>query len=206
MKESFVPLDGAQVKGGEVALGVAKGQVKDAPHVGRTADHLDSAEEDALRSHYMGRTAGRGEATRSSAADARGRDAGDAAGPDAMTRSEERLRVGTESREVGTARLRKYVVTEDQQVTVPVSHEEVRLEREPIAGAGGRDAATIGEETHEVTLHAECPVVGKTTEAVEQVRLNTRTVTEDETVSGTVRKEQIEVHDPSDELRDGQSR
>ncbi|MEU2350820.1 DUF2382 domain-containing protein, partial [Modestobacter sp. NPDC013298] len=30
------------------------------------------------------------------------------------------------------ARLRKYVVTEDVTTTVPVSHEEVRIEREPI--------------------------------------------------------------------------
>src|ERR687884_179509 len=37
----------------------------------------------------------------------------------AMTRSEERLKVGTESREAGRARLRKYVVTEQQQMSVP---------------------------------------------------------------------------------------
>jgi hypothetical protein len=49
-----------------------------------------------------------------------------------MTRSEERLRVGTETREAGRARLRKYVVTEHQQVSVPVSREEVTLEHEPV--------------------------------------------------------------------------
>jgi uncharacterized protein (TIGR02271 family) len=49
-----------------------------------------------------------------------------------MARSEERLHVGTERTEAGRARLRKYVVTENVTQTVPVSHEEVRLEREPI--------------------------------------------------------------------------
>ena len=46
------------------------------------------------------------------------------------TRSEEQLRVGTEKVATGKARLRKYVVTEQQNVTVPVTREEVRVERD----------------------------------------------------------------------------
>ena len=108
---------------------------------------------------------------------------------------------GTETEETGRVALRKYVVTEDQTVTVPVSHEEVRLEREPVDGteAEARPGA-MGEAEHEVTLHRERPVVDKTTEAVEKVRLGTRTVTEDEKVSDTVRKERIEVDDPQHAL------
>lgn len=48
-----------------------------------------------------------------------------------MTRSEERLNVGTE-KQAGRGRLRKYVTTENVTQTVPVEREEVRLEREPI--------------------------------------------------------------------------
>src|SRR6185437_15352511 len=59
---------------------------------------------------------------------------------DAMTRSEERLRVGSESQEVGKARLRKSVTTENVTRTVPVQHEEVRLEREPITDANRGEA------------------------------------------------------------------
>jgi stress response protein YsnF len=44
-----------------------------------------------------------------------------------MTRSEVHLRAGTETQDVGRARLRKHVVTEHEQVTVPLSHEEVRI-------------------------------------------------------------------------------
>ncbi len=112
-----------------------------------------------------------------------------------MTRSEEQLHVGTEKVEAGRARLRKYVVTENVTQTVPVSHEEVRLEREPVTDAN-RGAATSGsdisEEEHEVTLRAERPVVNKETVPVERVRLGTETVTEDHEVSETVRKEQID--------------
>lgn len=123
----------------------------------------------------------------------------DTSGPttdSAMTRSEERLNVGTERREAGRARLRKYVTTEQQEVSVPVTRERVRVETEPITEAN-KGAATrgpdISEEEHEVVLTEERPVV--TTEAVpvERVRLGTEEVTETEQVSGEVRKEVIDL-------------
>jgi stress response protein YsnF len=49
------------------------------------------------------------------------------------------------------------------------------------------------EEEHEVVLHAERPVVAKEAVPVERVRLDTETVTEQQTVTDTVRKEQIEL-------------
>ena len=114
---------------------------------------------------------------------------------DAMTRSEEQLKVGTESRESGKARLRKYVVTENVTQTVPVSHEEVRVEREPITDEN-RDQAMAGgditDEEHEVTLHEERAVVDKEAVPVERVQMDTETVTEDQQVSEDVRKEEIE--------------
>jgi uncharacterized protein (TIGR02271 family) len=132
--------------------------------------------------------------------DVEGRTVGrDTSGPttdDAMTRSEEQLRVGTETREAGRARLRKHVVTEHQQVTVPVSREEVTLEREPITDANrgeAYDGPGISEEEHEVTLHAERPVVDTEAVAVERVKLGKETVTDHETVGGEVRKEEIEL-------------
>jgi len=138
----------------------------------------------------------------------RGTTGRDTSGPntdDAMTRSEEHLVAGTEQVEAGRARLRKYVVTETQRVDVPVSHEEVRLEREPITDAN-RDAAYSGgditDEEHEVTLRAERPVVSTEAEPVERVRLGKEKVTGRETVSGKVRKEQVELDDPTGTARD----
>jgi uncharacterized protein (TIGR02271 family) len=124
-----------------------------------------------------------------------GRDTSGPTTDDAMTRSEERLNVGTENVEAGRARLRKYVVTENVTQTVPVSHEEVRVEREPVTEAN-RDAALdgpdISEDEHEVTLRAERPVVEKEAVPVERVRLGTETVTEQHEVNEQVRKEQID--------------
>jgi len=87
------------------------------------------------------------------------------------------------------------VVTEMVTKTVPVQHEEVRIEREPITDAN-RDQATSGadisEEEHEVVLHEEEPVVEKRVVPKERVSLGKETVTEEREVSEEVRKEQIE--------------
>lgn len=115
-----------------------------------------------------------------------------------MVRSEERLNVGTEQVESGHVRLRKYVVTEEQQINVPVRHEEVRLEREPITSTEGGvtgKSSEIGEQEYEVVLHAERPVVQTEVVPVEKVRLKTDMVTEEQTISGRIRKEQFEVND-----------
>jgi len=114
---------------------------------------------------------------------------------DAMTRSEEQVRVGTERVETGTARLRKYVETEEVNVPVTVQKEKVRLETEPITDANRGDAFSgpdISEAEHEVTLSEERVVVQKEAVPVERVRLTKDVETEEQTVNETVRKERID--------------
>ena len=96
------------------------------------------------------------------------------------------------------ARLRKYVVTEHVQRTVPVRREEVRLEREPITEENIDQALSgpeISEEEHEVVLHEEEPVVEKRVVPKERVRMSKETVTDEAQVSEEVRKEQIETEE-----------
>jgi uncharacterized protein (TIGR02271 family) len=115
-----------------------------------------------------------------------------------MTRSEEELRVGTEQRATGKARLRKHVVTEHVQTTVPVQREEVRVEREPITDANAdaaMDGPALSDEEHEVTLHEEEVTVDKRAVPKERVRLDTETVTDERTVDEDVRKEEIDLDD-----------
>ncbi|MBM7781790.1 DUF2382 domain-containing protein [Arthrobacter tumbae] len=209
--ESFAPLEGASLEGNDVRVAYDKSKVKDAPNVAPDG-HLSEQEEAELYRYYglstdsyatgdydrtdhdrtdydTGRTTDRG---------AVGHDTSGPTTDDAMTRSEEHLRVGTESREAGRARLRKYVVTENVTKTVPVQREEVRVEREPITDANRGDAydgPAISEEEHEVTLHEERPVVEKEAVPVERVRLDKETVTEQQTVNEEVRKEQIDSDD-----------
>jgi uncharacterized protein (TIGR02271 family) len=205
---SLVPLTQGTWNNGTLTVPFDKQALQTAPHHDPNAA-LSPADEDDLYRHY-GLTGGPSAPTSGAPTSNRGRtdrvdEAGivghDTSGPttdNAMTRSEEQLRVGTETREAGRARLRKHVVTEHQQATVPVSHEEVTLEREPITDANRGDAydgPAISEEEHEVTLHAERPVVGTEAVAVERVKVGKETVTETETVGGEVRKEQIELDD-----------
>jgi uncharacterized protein (TIGR02271 family) len=194
-KSSFMPLHGVQGDGDQVVAPYSKDQVKSAPQMDADGE-LSQQEESALYEHYgvsygdSRSGGGVGETT--------GTVGHDTSGPntdDAMTRSEEELRVGKTQRETGRARLRKYIVTEDVQTTVPVQREEVRIEREPITDAN-RDAATSGgdltEEEHEVTLHEEQVTVDKNVVPKERVRLDKDVTTEQREVSETVRKEQIE--------------
>jgi uncharacterized protein (TIGR02271 family) len=201
-RQSFAPVYGSRFDGDQVMLAVSKDLIKDAPSIDDDGQ-IDASEQDALYQHYSGYLGGgqagnAGSGQAGETAGGRGRDTSGPGADDAMTRSEERLRVGTEQAESGRVRLRKYVVTENVTQTVPVSHEEVRVEREPVTGAD-RDAALSGEPIseaeHEVTLRAERPVVEKEAVPVERVRLGKETVTEDQEVSETVRKEQIDEPD-----------
>ena len=204
-KESFVPLADADMRGDDLVITTDKATVSGAPRVDEDG-HLSEEQETELYRYY-GLTDSFGTDVdaggRADLAGVAGIDGRDTSGPttdNAMTRSEEHLTAGTEQVETGKARLRKYVVTETQQVEVPVSREEVTLEREPITESN-RGAAYSGgditEEEHEVTLKAERPVVSTETEAVERVRLGKETVADTETVSGQVRKEQVELDDPT---------
>jgi uncharacterized protein (TIGR02271 family) len=216
-KEAFVPLAQAEIAGDDLRVPYDKDTVKNAPHI-ESDGHLSPAEEEELYRYYgigLDSSAPVTDTTRGTGThdtDARGTDTRgtvghDTSGPttdDAMTRSEEHLRVGTQRVESGRARLRKYVVTENVTQTVPVAHEEIRLEREPITDGNVGDALdgpAISEEEHEVVLHAERPVVAKEAVPVERVRLDTETTTEQQTVTEAVRKEEIELDTDADVRR-----
>jgi uncharacterized protein (TIGR02271 family) len=199
--ESFVPLDAATIEDGTIRVPYDKDIIKSAPNNDAGAP-LSETEEQQLYSYNnltgpASDTTGyeRSQARRDSTSTeipAQGTVSGDA---DYLTRSEEQLHVGTEKVQTGRARLRKFVVTEQQSVTVPVTREEVRVVREPVAPDETVNDATIGEAAADVVLTEERVVVNKETVPVEKVRLGTETVTEQRDVTESVRKEQIEFDD-----------
>lgn len=228
MNESFVPLHSAQFSEDRLTVPFDKDTVKDAPNIDPSDGHLSPEDEAELYRYYgmdsqyesdtpLPRQTGTSDVARGESGGARFTDedgvsdndgmSGRTSDPgvaedDAMTRSEERLQVGTESRQTGRARLRKYVTTEEQTVTVPVTREEVRVEREPITDENRGEALSgpdITEDAYEVTLHEEQPVVATEAVPVERVRLEKEQVTDQEEVTGQVRKEHIEAEGTSDE-------
>lgn len=187
---SFVPLDQAELHDGDLVVPYSKEQVRTAPRV-EDDEELTSVEEQRLFQHY-GLADGAVAAPPADQAVAAPR-----SDDGTLTLSEERLHVGTERVEIGRARLRKYIVTETVTRVVPVTHEELRIQREPIAEAVDGTTAPLvhglSEEEHEIVLTAERPAVHKEVVPVERVRLDAVTVTEQQTVTEQVRKEHVEV-------------
>jgi uncharacterized protein (TIGR02271 family) len=222
---SFAPLEGTSPTGDDLQIGYDKDKIKGAPNI--DADGELSVEEERQLYEYYGvgnysdwdqttdrteeylgrdeRYAGTSDPTPQGTAGVVGNDTSGPETDNAMTRSEEELRIGTTQREVGRARLRKYIVSDNVTETVPVTREEVRVEREPITDANvgnATDGPALSEEEHEVTLRAEEPVVEKRVVPKERVRLDRDVVTEQETVSADVRKEEIEIEGDVDRTRD----
>lgn len=205
--ETFVPLEGASFDGQDLRLAYTKDQIGNAPREGAD-EHLDYAQEEELYRYYglaaetstettpgTGTGTGTGTTVDTEAGTGTGTltSTGDEA---AVTLSEERLEVSTVERESGRVRLRKYVVTENETIVVPVRKEKLVVERLPAAGTvtdpiTGPDGGA--EVIEEVTLREERVVVSKETVAVEQVRVGKQQVTEEQEITAEVRKERADV-------------
>ncbi len=195
--ESFVPVQNATFSGDRLTLGYDKNKVKDAPQVAADG-HLSQEDEQSLYQYYgLSYGSGYTGTTTTTTDNVHGTTGYDTSGPttdDAMTRSEEQVRVGVASQEAGRARLRKYVESEQVQQTVPVRKERAVVQTEPITDENysrSVDGPEITEAQHEVVLREEHAVVEKSVTPVERVRLGTEQVVEEQTVSEQVRKERI---------------
>jgi uncharacterized protein (TIGR02271 family) len=205
MKSSFVPITSASVTADGLTVPFTKDQVKDAPRLDDDGE-LTEDEERVLSQHYglaysdassdSGLPEGGGAP---STTEGRGPVGDDVSGPEtdeAMTRSEEEVRIDKVRRPSGLARLRKHITTEEVATTIPVQREAVRIEREPIteenAGQSMR-GPELSEEEHELTLSEEQVTVDKRVVPKERVRLAKDVVTEERSVTEDVRKEQIDV-------------
>jgi len=235
-KETFIPVADATFNGDRLVLPFDKAKVKGAPNVDAEGGHLDEAEEQRLYEYYsmsygtdtdrsgvdldrdgrddtsgvgVGAVGGTGGDVRRGDVNEHGTEGYDTSGPttdNAMTRSEEQLRVGKVQQESGRVRLRKFVTTEQETHTVPVRKEKAVLEREPVTDANIGDATSgpdLSDEEHEVVLNEERVSIDKTVTPVERVRVGTETVTEEQTVTEDVRKEHIEAEGDVDDRRGG---
>ncbi|HEY0127187.1 MAG TPA: PRC and DUF2382 domain-containing protein, partial [Blastococcus sp.] len=199
-RQSVVPAVDARFADGRLSLPVAVDRVKSAPHL--AGDHLTPADEEELRRHYGEQDALRDEVPVAAPAAAPptveipAEAPRPAAVPDdgTMTRSEEQLVVGTERVATTRARLVKYVVTEEVQITVPIRREEIRVEQVPVDAPDDPPGETLLTEAprtptaasaglpDEIVLHTERPVVTVEVVPTERVRLRTQLVQGQETV------------------------
>ena len=176
---------------GTTGTGTGTGTAGTGTHTGTTGTGTgttgtgdrDAAVDDVL-SHQGVHAEGR---TTSGDADRRSTDDG------SMTLHEERVDVGTQQVETGRVRLRKHVVTEQENVTVPVQREEVEVVREPVAPGDTDTGGRLHDEEAEVTLHEERPVIEKDVVATERVGLEKETVTDEQQVVTDVSHEEVDV-------------
>ncbi len=107
-----------------------------------------------------------------------------------MRLREEQLQADKERVQAGEVRLHKDVVEEQRTLNVPVTHEEVYVERRDVP-VGQMDAGTIGEgEVVRVPVSEEQVNVSKNTVVTGEVAIGKRAVTENQQVTDTVRREE----------------
>lgn len=235
-RETFVPLQQAQITADGITVPFEKSFVKDAPNVDAdgsltpeeeqriyeyysmeysysvehpAADHdgdvrRDDVRTDAGAAGVAGTAGVAGVADRRDEAVVDG-DRRDVTDADSVVVKDEHLNVGTERRATGRVRLRKQAYTTTETVEVPVTREEVVVERESV-DPNSAEARTAGRDGDvEVTTYEETPVVNKTVDA-EKVSLGKRQVQDTETVTEEVRHEDVKVDgDATDRDLDGRN-
>jgi sporulation protein YlmC with PRC-barrel domain len=140
--ESFVPLHDAEWDGEHLRVGYEKSFVTDAPRID-VDGALSTEDQDQLYRYYSVDSGSRDDRDEYRADDRANdrddeysmRDTTASTSDDAAMQRDDDLGGGTRTAQGGRARLRKYVITEEQTITVPVTREEVRLEWEPITDA-----------------------------------------------------------------------
>lgn len=109
-----------------------------------------------------------------------------------MQLSEESLQVGKREVAAGQVRLRKVVKTERQEVPVDLRREEIQVERVPAQGDTVPENA-FSEQEVTMTATREEPVVAKEAHVTDEVRIGKDVQTEQQTVSGETRHEEVDV-------------
>lgn len=112
-----------------------------------------------------------------------------------ITLSEEELAIGKRQVRAGEVEVEKHVETEHVRRDVPLTHEEVTIERRPIEGMVAGGVNTIGEEHIRVPLTAEEAVVEKRVVAKEELVVRKQEVTEERMVEADLRSERAEVRE-----------
>jgi uncharacterized protein (TIGR02271 family) len=118
--------------------------------------------------------------------------------------AEEQLDVQKRARKAGEVRVSKHVTTEEKQVMVPVTREEVHVERVPAGRDAGDGEARFAQENVSVPVMEEEVVVSKRPVVREEVRIRTESRQEQRPVSAQVRREEVEIEEDKD--GDGRSR
>jgi uncharacterized protein (TIGR02271 family) len=124
---------------------------------------------------------------------------GEREGEQRMQLSEEELEARKRVRDAGEVTIRKDVVTERRQIEVPVTKEEVHVERAPASGAAAPGGDAFEEETIRVPVREEEVEVTKRPRVREEVRVSKTARQEERRVEGEVRREEARIERKDEE-------
>jgi uncharacterized protein (TIGR02271 family) len=206
-KTHVVPAQNADVRERRrvIRLPYTMDQIKGAPDFDASAQ-LQSTDEDRIGTYYGAHGFRRDEwlRDRDIAADQSRLQTDQVANVEQKTikLKDEELRVGKREVEAGGVRLRKVVRTEVVNQPVELQREEIVIERVPASEARSADTGDFSEDEIYVPLRREEAVVAKEARVREEVRVGKRKETEQQTVSDTVRHEDVEIENESESRLD----
>jgi uncharacterized protein (TIGR02271 family) len=122
----------------------------------------------------------------------------EAGGAERVELREEELRAGKERVETGEVRVRKEVVKDEKTIDVPVTREEVVVERQPVAGRPPAGGDLEEGEVIRIPVSEEQVRVEKTPVVKEEIRVGKRQVKDTERVRDTVRREEARIEESGD--------
>jgi len=117
-------------------------------------------------------------------------------GTDRMALHEEELHATTRPVEAGEVRVAKEVVAEQKSIEVPVTREEVYVERHPVDRP--TNDADFQDQEIRVPVKRDEIDVEKSSRVREEIEVGKRTVQETQTVGGTVRHEEARINRTGD--------
>ena len=193
----YVPLD--RIRGSDangVTLNMTQDEVKALPV--NQPPMTEWADTGTSQGAYTGTAAGTGAAYTDTAADTGRMQQGQQTGERAIPLREEELVARKQPEEQGRVRVHKDVTEEQKTVTAPVTHEEVRVERQPVDRPADVPPGDWQDKDINVPVEGERLTAEKRPRVAEEVHIEKQPVTEQEQVSGTVRREQVRLDNQGD--------
>ena len=118
---------------------------------------------------------------------------------DVLERREERLSVDKQAEQAGEVHVGKHVVEEQQAVDVPVTREEVTIDRRSVDRPAGGEA--FSDESVDVPLYEERVEANKEARVVEELEVGKTATTDTQRVEDTVRREEFDIDDETGTTR-----
>jgi uncharacterized protein (TIGR02271 family) len=106
---------------------------------------------------------------------------------------EEELVTSKHVEKVGEVHVRKEVITEEKQITVPVTREVIRVERVMVSHDVEAGTRTFEKESYDIPIREEHITVEKHPVVREELHVGKEILLAEETASATVRRERAEV-------------